>query len=76
MTQGANANESEDAASASGPRLGSDEAVDERFGTDDIGYEYLDHTADVQIHSWGRTLKESLEQVCVCVCVCILSLRN
>jgi hypothetical protein len=34
-----------------------------RFGTDEIGYEYLDHTADVQIHSCGRTLEESLEQV-------------
>merc|ERR1712228_937091 len=31
----------------------------------EIKYEYLDHTADIQLHSWGNTMKEAFEQISV-----------
>ena len=30
--------------------------------TDERGYEYLDHPADVIIHGWGKTIEESFEE--------------
>jgi hypothetical protein len=33
------------------------------FDYPDIKYEFLDNTADVQIHAWGDSIEESFEQV-------------
>ena len=36
---------------------------DVEFDYPDVKYEYLDNTADIQIHAWGDSLEESFEQV-------------
>jgi SHS2 domain-containing protein len=32
-----------------------------------VQYEYLDHTADIQFHSWGASVSEAFEQAVVCM---------
>lgn len=43
-----------------GPSASND---DVQFDFPEIKYEFLDNTADVQIHAWGDSLEESFEQV-------------
>ena len=41
---------------------------DVTFDYPDIKYEFLDNTADVQIHAWGDSIEESFEQVRCGIC--------
>jgi hypothetical protein len=43
-----------------GPSTSNDDVT---FDYPDIKYEFLDNTADVQIHAWGDSIEESFEQV-------------
>lgn len=43
-----------------GPSASNDDVT---FEYPDIKYEFLDNTADIQIHSWGDSIEESFEQV-------------
>ncbi|KII63605.1 Protein archease-like protein [Thelohanellus kitauei] len=43
---------------------------------EDKGYDYLDHTADVIIDGWGKTLCEAFEMAGVAICGYMTDLSN
>ncbi|KAF7387177.1 hypothetical protein HZH68_012854 [Vespula germanica] len=41
-----------------------------------VKYEYLDHTADVQLHAWGESLEEAFEQCAIAMYGYMTDLRR
>ncbi|XP_035303754.1 protein archease-like [Cricetulus griseus] len=42
-------------------------AIKDKYPPVNRKYEYLDHTADVQLHAWGDTLEEAFEQCAMAI---------
>ncbi|XP_029053296.2 protein archease-like [Osmia bicornis bicornis] len=42
-----------------------DALKEEDFVIPPVKYEYLDHTADMQLHAWGDTMEEAFEQCAI-----------
>lgn len=55
-------NTKNEAEEENGPSASNDDVT---FDYPEVKYEFLDNTADVQIHAWGDSIEESFEQVCV-----------
>ncbi|XP_035728989.1 protein archease-like [Vespa mandarinia] len=50
--------------------------TDEDLTIPPVKYEYLDHTADVQLHAWGESLEEAFEQCAIAMYGYMTDLRR